>query len=249
MVMRDYGLARSKWRQSIAFSNDPVLKKKLPQTDLYNRSNLIKYLHRYQTVFLKPDEGGKGQGVIKIWKLGKQIIIQKNTKRSVTTNLSTIYDASKKLIKDQKYIIQQGISLIQVDKRPVDFRVLLYKPGKHWIAMGIMGKWAAKNKIVTNYSSGGQAITLRKALKQSMKISDKECSQLEDRLKNLAMYIAKKHFNYAKELGLDIGIDSGNNIWLIEGNTVPGIKLFKYHDDKGLYRKIYRIRKLIRNKG
>jgi hypothetical protein len=248
MVMRDYGLARSKWRQSIAFSNDPILKKMLPQTDQYNRSTLKKYLQRYQTVFLKPDEGGKGRGVIKVWRLGKQLIIQKDTKRSVTTKLSTAYDVSQKLIKDKNYIIQQGISLIQVDKRPIDFRILLYKPGKRWVAMGVIGKWAAKNKIVTNFSSGGQAIALRKALKQNMTISDKECLQLEEQLKRLALYIAKKHFNYAREFGLDIGIDNRKDIWLIEGNTVPGINLFKYHDDRRLYEKIYRIRKYIRKK-
>jgi hypothetical protein len=246
MAMRDYGLARSKWRQSMAFNNDPILKKRVPQTDLYNRSNLIKYLDRYQTVFLKPDEGGKGQGVIKIWRLGKKVIVQNEAKRSITANVSNAYDISQKLIKDQNYIIQQGISLIQVDKRPVDFRILLYKPGKRWIAMGVMGKWAAKNRVVTNYSSGGQAIALRKALKQNMTISDKECLQLEEQLKRLALYIAKKHFNYARELGLDIGIDDRKEVWLIEGNTVPGINLFKNHDDKLLFRKINRFRRYIR---
>jgi hypothetical protein len=246
MATRDYGLARSKWRQSIAFSNDPILENRVPQTDLYNKSNVEKYLHKYQTVFLKPDEGGKGQGVIKIRRVGKYFIIQKGAKRNVYTTFSKVYDASQKLINNQKYIIQQGISLIQIDQRPIDFRILLFKPGSRWIAMGVMGKWAAKNKIVTNYSSGGQAITLRKSLKQNIAISEKESLLLENRLKRLGLHIARTHFNYAKELGLDIAIDRRKNIWVIEGNTVPGINLFKYHDDHQLYGKIHRIRNYIR---
>jgi glutathione synthase/RimK-type ligase-like ATP-grasp enzyme len=246
MATRGYGLVRSKWRQSIAFSNDPILENRVPQTDLYNKSNVEKYLHKYQTVFLKPDEGSKGKGVIKIRRVGKYFIIQKGTKRYVYTTPSTVYNVTQKLINNKKYIIQQGISLIQIDQRPVDFRILLFKPGSRWITMGVMGKWAAKNKIVTNYSSGGQAITLRKALKQNIAISEKESLLLENRLKRLGLHIAKTHFNYAKELGLDIAIDRRKNIWVIEGNTVPGINLFKYHDDHQLYGKIRRIRNYIR---
>lgn len=246
MAGRDYGLARSKWKQSIAFSNDPILKKITPKTSIYNKRNLKKYLQMYETVFLKPNEGGKGQGVIKISRVGKDFIIQNGTKSHVMTNYSALYDVSKKLTNNRIYIIQQGIPLIQVNQRPIDFRILLFKPKKHWIAMGIMGKWAAKNKFVTNYSRGGQAITLRKALKKKWAISEKEALQLENRLKRLGLYMARTHFNYAKELGLDIGIDRNKNIWIIEGNTIPGINLFKYHEDHQLYRKIYRIRKQIR---
>jgi glutathione synthase/RimK-type ligase-like ATP-grasp enzyme len=249
MATRDYGLARSKWRQSIAFSNDPIIVKKTPKTSRYNKHNIRKYIQKYNTVFLKPNEGGKGKGVIKLRGVGKSVVIQKGTKSHVLSKPSDVYDALQKFTKGRAYIIQQGISLIQVNQRPIDFRILLLKPRGRWIAMGVIGKWAAKNKFVTNYSSGGKAITLQKVLKHKWAIDQKECAQLETKLKRLGLYMARTHFNYAKELGLDIGLDQNKNIWIIEGNTRPGINLFKYHEDQKLYKKIRTIRKQIRIKG
>jgi glutathione synthase/RimK-type ligase-like ATP-grasp enzyme len=249
MSFRDYGLARSKWRQSIAFSNDPIIVKKTPKTSLYNKNNIKNYIEKYKTVYLKPDEGGKGKGVIKLSRVGKNFIIQKGTKRHVMSKPSDAYDTLQKFTKGRAYIIQQGISLIQVNQRPIDFRILLLKPRGRWIAMGVMGKWAAKNKFVTNYSSGGKAITLQKALRHKWAIGQKESAHLEAKLKSLGLHMARTHFNYAKELGLDIGIDQNKNIWIIEGNTRPGIKLFKSHEDHQLYSKIRNIRKQIRIKG
>jgi uncharacterized circularly permuted ATP-grasp superfamily protein len=247
MAIKDYGLARSKWKQYHAFSNDPVLKKIIPETDMYSKSNLRLYLEKYQTIFLKPEEGGQGQGVIRIKKSGNFFTMEYGLKKKLYSGISILYHALSKIIGKQKYVIQQGISFITIDQRPVDFRILLYKPGKHWEVMGVMGKWAAKNKIVTNYSSGGQAITPRYALKHAKFTSKKKYTQLEDQLSLLGLYMAKHHFNYAREFGLDIGLDHSGKIWIIEGNTVPGIKLFKYHDDKTLYHKIYRHRREIRN--
>jgi hypothetical protein len=244
---KDYGLARSKWKQYIEFSKDPNLADKTPQTDLYSRETLLSYLKKYPVVFLKPVNGGKGQGIIKISKSGKNFIMQKGMEEKIHTHKTLFSALSKKKIDQQPYVVQQGINLIRFHQRPIDFRILLLKPDKDWEVMGVMGKWAAKNNVVTNFCRGSRAITLKKALKRSLNIREKDYIHLKDELNLFGLHLANTHFNYARELGLDIGIDSDKKLWIIEGNTIPGINLFRFHEDKTLYPKILSYRKIIKN--
>ncbi|WP_221413080.1 YheC/YheD family protein, partial [Peribacillus simplex] len=54
------------------------------------------------------------------------------------------------------YLIQQGIHLLRYQGRPFDLRVLTQRsPSGQWVSTGIIGRVAAKNKIITNHHSGG----------------------------------------------------------------------------------------------
>jgi hypothetical protein len=214
----DYGLARSKWRQYLVFSKDPIIIDKTPQTDLYSRETLFSYLQKYPAVFLKPIFGGKGQGIIKITSTEKQFIVQKGLKKNYCNDKISLVNALNIKKNDKStYIVQQGLHLITLNRRPIDFRVHLMKKNKDWEVMGIMGKWAAKDKIVTNYSLGGMAITLQNALKRSLKSDDGECINFKHQLNSLGLHMANTHFNYARELGLDIGIDFDGQLWIHRG--------------------------------
>nr|WP_047151999.1 YheC/YheD family protein [Aneurinibacillus tyrosinisolvens] len=59
--MGKYG--KFKW-----FSQSPSVRPHLPNTAICNQSTLKSYLHKYKTVFIKPDVGARGIGIIKAWK-------------------------------------------------------------------------------------------------------------------------------------------------------------------------------------
>lgn len=137
---------------------------------------------------------------------------------------------------------------MQMNERPVDFRVLLTKPkpGKPWKFEGIIGKCAAKNRHVTNRSSGGTSVRLKDALEHGLQYDEEQYLETKASIQDASMKIANtlgRYFFRMNQLGLDIAIDRDGVLWLIEANTRPNYQLFRKHEDP---RKFAQIRAVIR---
>ncbi|MBO8170784.1 MAG: YheC/YheD family protein [Bacillaceae bacterium] len=251
MASKKYWLAASKWEKYQTLAGDPFIKQYLPETSLLNKQSFYDYLDQYPVVFLKPVIGTGGYGVIKIERQNGHYKVQRDTLVKTFKNREVLFRTLQKSIKNKRYIIQKGIDLITIQGRPVDFRILLLRPQNEWKLMGIMGKWAAPNKIVTNHCRGGKAITLRNALIKSGDFNIEEIRELEERLNSLGLQMAEiltRRFRYLRELGVDIALDRQKNVWVLEANTRPMFNLFRHHDNKKLFNKIYFYVKGIRNK-
>ncbi|MBP1933629.1 YheC/YheD family protein [Ammoniphilus resinae] len=240
----------SKWVKHKALMKEPQIQQILPDTARLTKSTFIEWLNRYPSVFLKPVNGTGGKGIIQVKKKEDGYRYKKNRKSRDYSDLPALLKKIKPLIKSEKYLIQQGIDLLKVEGKPVDFRVLLLKPRKKWKVMGRMGKQAAKKRIVTNHCQGGKPLTLRKALKKAKGITGQDYKEMKHRVDNTARLTAEtlgKRFKGLRELGLDLAIDKDLKIWILEANTKPLFNLFRYNPDKSLYpkirRQILRIRK------
>lgn len=243
----DYGLAKSKWNQYVRFSKDPLLQPMVPETRRLTRKNVQRFLQKYSSVYLKPIYGGKGVGVAKLYRIkgtGRWAIRLNGQVYSYRDVASLLSSSPFLKMKKDPYIIQRGISLIEIGGRSLDFRVHCMKLTRsNWTVVGIMGKQAAKNQAVTNFSQGGKAVPLNQALGKGMGMNSTSIQKVRAKLNRLGAYMAKHYFNYARELGLDVGIDKRGKVWIIEGNTVPGANLFRFHEDKTLYGKIMAARR------
>lgn len=239
----------SKWRKHVVLRREEALLPYLPDTEQLDANHLRELLSRYPAVFLKPCYGGGGRGVIQITKHGAKCTVR-TTNRRFDVSYENVYPSVKPLTGGKSYIVQQGIDLISVSGRPIDFRVLLLRPGDQWELIGIMGKLAVRNQIVTNHCRGGSSIPLRDALKQAAGWEEEDCEQVETEMIGVAEKIAVamvNKFRYVNQLGLDMAVDSQKRVWLIEANTRPQYKLFKDHEDPTLYKRIDEmIRKLRR---
>lgn len=231
-----------KWLKHVALWSDPELRVHLPETELFTTESFTQMIERHPILFLKPDLGMKGHGILKVSREDDSYVIRTATKTHMYRNLKSAALKLKQLVGTKKYLVQQGIDLIQIKGSPADFRVLLHiRPNGEWRFFGIMGKVAAKNKFVTNHSSGGLAIRLSQALSLSFGVTKQENIEWNDKLKDLSIRLAnamKKEFPNISELGLDIAIDNNKQIWLIEANTKPQFQLFRYHSNPSLYSKI-----------
>ncbi len=240
-----------KWNKHLALIDNPEIKSYLPQTDLLNKRNLETYIRKYPSCFLKPTLGGGGKGVIKISKHGKYYTLHSSVFKRPYANINRLFNHIQKRTHSKKYIIQQGVELFKINQRPLDFRILLLKPHLSWKYIGIMGKYAGKNRFVTNHARGGRAINLKPALRYGLNYSNKKSKEMEGKLEFLGLNIANSlnnTFANITELGLDVAIDTNEQIWLIEANTKPRFKLFKDHTDPSLYQKIVRATKELRSK-
>jgi len=226
-----------------ALMKDPHIKHLLPDTARLTKSTFQEWMNKYPTVFLKPENGTGGRGIIQVKKKGDGYRYKKNRKSRHYSDLSSLLKKIKPQIESGNYLIQQGIDLLKVEGKPVDFRVLLLRPRKKWKVMGRMGKQAAKKRIVTNHCQGGKPLTLRKALKKAKGITGIDYKNIKHSVDDTSRLTAKtlcKKFKGLRELGLDLAIDKDLKIWILEANTKPLFNLFRYNPDKSLYPKIRR---------
>ncbi len=216
-----------KWLKHESLWGEPELREYLPETELFSPQAFIQMIERYPVLFVKPDIGMQGQGVMKVTHEDDTYVIQTASQKLIYRDLKKAALKLKKLIGAERFLVQQGIDLIRINGSPVDFRALLHlKPNGKWRFFGIMGKVAAKNQFVTNHSSGGRPIRLHQALG----IPKENGAQWDMRIKKFSILIAdamKLHFPKITELGLDIAIDTNHKIWLLEANTKPQLSIIQ----------------------
>lgn len=238
----------SKWIKHRVLAENPSLRKHLPETQLYTNHSLWQMIARHRTVFLKPVVGTGGKGIIRIVRRnGACFSVQIGMNKYSVKSKQRLLRLIRYLTGLKQYLVQQGIDLISLEKRPLDYRLLILRPGSAWKIIGIMGKWAARGKIVTNHCRGGKPIDFQPSLKRSLGLSKRKCKKMENNIHALGRRVAETLGNHyrMRGLGLDIGIDKQKRIWLLEANTEPLYRLFRYHHNRALYPKIVRYMKQI----
>ncbi|MFC4809279.1 YheC/YheD family protein [Paenibacillus sp. GCM10023250] len=214
-----------------ALAKDPALVKYLPESHVLKSITTLKAMcARYHTVFLKPVRGSLGKGIIRITRLegdgySAQYATAGGTKRQSFSSLIKLYGSISGKMKTVRYQIQQGLQLIDILGRPVDFRALVQKneTGK-WVLTSIVARTAGSHHFVSNLARGGTLSTVREAVGRS-NLSGASSHDAPGKLQRAALDIAHgidafipAHFG---ELGIDLALDTHGRVWLLEVNSKP----------------------------
>lgn len=213
-----------------ALSQTPDLLRYLPESHpMRNFQTLKTMCTRYPVVFLKPIRGSLGKGIIRISRQDDKtyachFATVNGTRKQSYDSLPQLFTALSGKFKSTRYQLQQGLKLLEISQRPVDFRALVQKniQGK-WTITSIVARIAGNHRFVSNLARGGTLCTVREALSKSDLSASKV--DLQAKLKTAALDIAKgidsqipAHFG---ELGIDLAIDANGRIWLLEVNSKP----------------------------
>lgn len=209
-------------------------------------------LGTHTLVYIKPDRGTYGIGVMSVEQLHSQNAdaagtsaasykLRYDQKNDMFTSLESLHKTLNSLFEGQEYLIQQGIHLLRHKGRPFDLRVLTQKsPSGQWVSTGIIGRVAAKNKIITNHHSGGVVHHYKPLMIEHMTAAEAE--NIRKELNVLGVNVAaqlQKSYPNLKEIGLDVAIDERWNIWILEVNTKPALFPFKkFFKDPSVYRQV-----------
>ncbi|MDU4696438.1 MULTISPECIES: YheC/YheD family endospore coat-associated protein [Paenibacillus] len=214
-----------------ALGRDVTVQRYLPESHLFRNYAMLKAMcAKYPVVFLKPIKGSLGKGIIRISRLeggAFQTLTAQvgGTRRQAYPNLAKLFTALSGKMKATRYQIQQGLHLIEVDHRPVDFRALVQKNiyGK-WNTTSIVARIAGNQHFVSNLARGGTLSTVKDALARSSLPSGIK-SKLALKLKKAALDIAQSvdaqipaHFG---EFGIDLAVETSGRVWLLEVNSKP----------------------------
>lgn len=213
-----------------ALHNDHSVRRHLPESHLFtNYEQLNKMSKRYGSVFLKPVTGSLGKGIIRVSSSGTQVLCQHNSLTGTTSkkyaSLKKAFPTIRSKVKGKRYLIQQGLKLITVQKRPVDFRALVQRNlTANWTITSIVGRIAGNQSFVSNIARGGTVCSARSALAQSNLPSHLQNSAYV-KLKSAALLIAQSvesgiPYHFA-ELGIDLAVDQSGKVWLLEVNSKP----------------------------
>jgi glutathione synthase/RimK-type ligase-like ATP-grasp enzyme len=202
----------------------------LPESHLLqNFAMLQRMCRKYPIVFLKPIRGSLGKGIIRVVRRSEggyscQYATVNGTKTQHFATLSALHRAVAGKLKAGRYQVQQGLNLISIGGRPMDFRALVQKDknGK-WQLTSIVARIAGNHHFVSNLARGGTLSPVKEALGKS-DLGGAAAVALA-RLKRAALAIAhaleqqvREHFG---ELGIDLAVAKGGRVWLLEVNSKP----------------------------
>lgn len=213
-------------------SNDPKMKVYIPDTMRHtsNRS-AVSFLSKYPTIFLKPVHGSLGVGITRFIRQqdGAYIYDLKNSTTSLlhgrARNAPDAVKLFERRLRRKPYLWQEGISLLLYKDRPLDIRILLQRDGTgEWKRTKMFARVAKVGDFTSNLSGGGEALPLESILSEVYRTDSlrRKCKyQITAVSKLTAKTLEQQSGKTYGELGIDLGLDTFGNVWVIEVNAKP----------------------------
>lgn len=236
----------SKWIKTKVLLGSKEVRPYMLDTQKFSKANLKEMMDSYSMVYVKPEIGTFGNGVIRAEHLKKgKYTYQANTKLKTFQDYESFHRSLQKATKKKSYLIQKGIHLVKYNKQRFDIRVMVQlSPKGVWETTGLIGRVAQPGKIVTNYHNGGKLHEIKKLLSAHLSADDTE--KMIGTLKKLGVNTAKhlhKKYPGFRQIGLDVGFDRTRTPRIIEVNTNPDPYIFNKLSDKSMYRKVMKYRR------
>jgi glutathione synthase/RimK-type ligase-like ATP-grasp enzyme len=197
----------------------------IPSTTLLKSEEMISYLKNQLRAVIKPLSGNHGKKVFFIEKTEEQY--------KVTEGFNIMYMNEEELsryfqpiITAQKFLMQPFIECKTKNGLTYDFRLHVQKNGKgKWEITLIYPRISGNAKMISNISSGGYRGELDSFLEDEF---NEDSKKVKERLEDFALTFSA-HFDTLyehsfDELGIDVGIDANQGLWLFEVNWRPGSK-------------------------
>lgn len=201
----------------------------LPHTALAKDETIISFLSQYNAIFIKPANGSQGRGIIRAERSKNEIISKSSSGKGLGSRFHFDSDAAflhwlLPMLQNRTFIVQQAISLISYHRKPLDFRVLCHRNFQDkWKATSAVARISAEEQFVSNLARGGELAKPAKILTElfDQEKALKHLSLMKELAIEASMVISKRSEGIFAELGVDIGIDNDENLWIIEVNAKP----------------------------
>ncbi|MEF2889272.1 MAG: YheC/YheD family protein [Turicibacter sanguinis] len=199
----------------------------IPTQTVSSTQELLKFIQKNGKIVFKPVGGHQGEGVTFIERKGQKFLVQFEGVDHIYT-LSQLNEFVSKRILHTNYLVQRYINSKNSDGEPTDFRLHVHKDGnKKWIISVIYARSSTTRSLITNVHQGAKVAVLDDYLKEH---NPRHREEMKKKLEIFAIKLAnhlddlqeKSHLHKFDELGIDIGIDEHNNIWIYEVNWLPG---------------------------
>ncbi|WP_379970114.1 YheC/YheD family protein [Ectobacillus sp. sgz5001026] len=209
-------------------SKNPMISPYLPITKQATIDRVWNTLLKTRELVLKPMNGSQGNGYCHLSLRRHEINIkmqQKEIQRYTFSSKDAFLTWLSKLLQDKPYIQQPFLS-IQENSQPFDIRILLQKNEEGlWTEAGRAVRIGEAHSLVSNLAAGSQPISYDEWKRTLAKHTG---IMLEEAIVTLIKTVPEtleKELPPLFELGLDLSLDRGHAVWLLDINSKPGRKV------------------------
>jgi hypothetical protein len=210
----------------------------LPKTeDKPTLEKLEAFLSSYHAVYLKPRDGSRGKGIYYITQNEDVFKVQQNYEEDIQHFSKE--EMKQFLGKHPYYLLQQPIQLKEYQNRKIDYRVIIQKNEYgNWQCTGIIGRFGKEGAVSSNFLAEGFAKTGFETVQLQFNCGEKKAYQLCGNMIEVCINTAKaidSSVGPYGDLGIDVGIDENEHIWVIEVNKRPDHDLPLMIKDRKMY--------------
>ncbi|MFS0556613.1 YheC/YheD family protein [Brevibacillus sp. 179-C9.3 HS] len=199
----------------------------LPQTKkLDTLARFRSFCTEHRFVYLKPVRGKAGEGIMRIdFKNDRWLLQRLKEQKAITRRFANLNDVWRHIrihVKQQKYIMQQGIRRAHYKGKPFDVRVLVQKNGDgEWGVTGVGIRRSGSQSITTHVPRGGSIHSLSTVLQALFPYNPE---QMEQHIHHTALAIARSlntELTDLAEMSMDLGLTADGRLWFFEANAKP----------------------------
>lgn len=184
---------------------------------------VLKMIRRYPAVFIKPRWGSRGAKVIRIQRSTDGYRVEQVGGDPIHCPDEGSLARALLAAWPRAAIIQQGVPVVTVGGRVIDFRVILQRDGTgHWQVTAIYGRIGGPHQFVTNVDPGGIPVPFAEAATYLFGQDPGERFCRREQLVQLALAVGEAMDGSGlllADLGLDVSYDVTGHPWLIEVNN------------------------------
>jgi len=217
-----------------------ALKRHLPATIQYTGAeSLNRTLQIFESgIFMKPSGGSHGRHTLYLSFIEDQKIkLQGRDRRNHTFEqtiaLQQMDDWVRHFTGNRRFIIQPFLKLLNRKGNPYDLRSLVQKNDRGlWSITGIAVRQGAEDGLTSNLHGGGTAYPALPYLASDF--GDEKAGQIIRTIRHLSVQLPpllEEGFGRLGELGIDFGVDTQGQLWILEVNSKPGRRAFTLTGD------------------
>ncbi|MBM7867236.1 hypothetical protein GTO89_12125 [Heliobacterium gestii] len=235
-----------KWETHQLLQKHVAVRPLLPETRLLQKAeDLWPLVKEHRVIYIKPIHGTQGLGIYRIGlhpSGGYSWISRHSTATLGLAYTRTAIEAKiKRLLERTAYVAQQGLRLALIEGAPFDIRLLAQKDGQGvWRITKVFGRIAPPGKFTSNLSQGGRAMGILNSLKAASLPPKRKRQAILKELQrwgeSLPRILEESAAMTLGELGLDLALDRGGKLWLLEINAKPFKRLDEGEGDPRLVR-------------
>ncbi|MFJ5763813.1 YheC/YheD family protein [Lysinibacillus sp. NPDC093210] len=185
------------------------------------------YIAHHKKIVFKPIDGRKGKGIYFIIKIGDTFEVRQNSDNRMYSK-PQLNALVNELLATGTFIMQPYIQSKMKSGQVYDFRLHVQKNGEgKWVVTTVYPRIAPHGSIIPNINNGGYTNYLDPFLEQEFQ---EEAYNIRRMLEHFSLSLARhlddiqmtKFGEVIDEIGIDVGLDAQQRIWVYEVNWRPG---------------------------
>ncbi|POZ56805.1 Endospore coat-associated protein YheD [Lysinibacillus sphaericus] len=198
------------------------------QTEIVKNTDVFhSYIAHHKKIVFKPIDGRKGKGIYFIIKIGDHFEVRQNSENRMYSK-QQLNALIHELLTTGTFIMQPYIQSKMKSGQVYDFRLHVQKNGEgKWVVTTVYPRIAPHGSIIPNINNGGYTNYLDPFLEQEFQ---EEAFNIRRMLEHFSLSLARhlddiqmtKFGEVIDEIGIDVGLDAQQKIWIYEVNWRPG---------------------------